>query len=177
MIIENDRLILRKLNKRDLPTLKILRDSPIVYRYEPTYLAERQDTPEKALMLLQQLDLDRDRQCILGVYQKTRPDLLVGLAELYDYKPSGKIISTFADGRGSRSLCVKRVGAAPPHWACAGNCEAHLRVAPQSGGQVPPEQASQPAAAPWGGGEPASTLSVAAAAPTPAAPPSALPAC
>lgn len=93
MIIENDRIILRKLNKRDLPTLKILRDSPIVYRYEPAYLAERQDTPEKALMLLQQMDLDRDRQCILGVYQKTRPDLLVGLAELYDYKPSGKIIS------------------------------------------------------------------------------------
>ena len=35
-------------------------------------------------------------------------------------------MGTFADGRGSRSLGVKRVGAAPPHWACAGNCEAHL---------------------------------------------------
>ena len=49
-------------------------------------------------------------------------------------------------------MCIKRVGAAPPHWACAGSCEAHLRVAPQSGGQVPPEQANQPAAAPRGGG-------------------------
>ena len=67
-------------------------------------------------------------------------------------------IGTFAGGRSSRSLCVKRVGAAPPHWACAGSCEAHLRVAPQSGGQIPPEQASQPAAAPRGGGQPAPTL-------------------
>lgn len=68
-------------------------------------------------------------------------------------------IGTFAGGRSSRSLCIKRVGAAPPHWACAGSCEAHLRVAPQSGGQVPPEQANQPAAAPrGGGGEPAPTL-------------------
>lgn len=39
------------------------------------------------------MDLREDRQCILGIYEKARQDVLVGLAEFYDYKPSGKVIS------------------------------------------------------------------------------------
>ena len=29
----------------------------------------------------------------MGIFEKTDQDVLVGLAELYDYKPSGKVIS------------------------------------------------------------------------------------
>ena len=39
------------------------------------------------------MDLNEDRQCILGVYEKKDLSVLVGLAELYDYKLSGKEIS------------------------------------------------------------------------------------
>ena len=39
------------------------------------------------------MDLYEDRQCILGVYEKTAPAVLVGLAEFYDFKASGKTIS------------------------------------------------------------------------------------
>jgi len=42
---------------------------------------------------IQGLDLWKDRQCILGIFEKSDPDVLVGLAELYDFKPSGKVIS------------------------------------------------------------------------------------
>jgi hypothetical protein len=39
------------------------------------------------------MDLEEHRQCILGVYEKTDPSVLAGLAEFYDFKPSGKVIS------------------------------------------------------------------------------------
>ena len=58
------------------------------------------------------MDLYEDRQCILGVYEKTDPSELVGLAELYDYKPSGKVISIGCRfksdcwGKGLATACI-----------------------------------------------------------------------
>ena len=83
-----------------------------VYRHEPTFLAELQGTPEAALAAIQNMDLYEDRQCILGVYEKTDPSALIGLAEFYDFKPSGKVISlgyrfmSKCWGRGIGSCCV-----------------------------------------------------------------------
>ena len=91
--IENDRLLIRSLEKHDLKGLESLRCDKRVYRYEPTFLSELQGTIEEALEKIQNMNLSRNRQCILGVYEKTAPSVLVGLAELYDFKPSGKIIS------------------------------------------------------------------------------------
>ncbi len=111
--IENDRLIICGLNTQDLEALKSLRCDRQVYRYEPTYLLELQGTPEEALKALQSMDLDEHRQCILGVYEKTEPSRLIGLAELYDYKQSGKVISIgyrFLPaywGRGLATSCVR----------------------------------------------------------------------
>lgn len=93
MIMENDRLIMHNLTDRDLDGLKAMRCAPRIYRYEPTFLAELQGTPEEVLNMLQRMDLYRDRQCILGVYEKQAPDILTGLAEFYDYKTSGNVIS------------------------------------------------------------------------------------
>ena len=70
-----------------------MRDDPRIYLREPTFLTELQGTPEEALAAIRDMDLDRDRQCILGVYDLSRPEELAGLAEFYDYKPSGKVIS------------------------------------------------------------------------------------
>ena len=91
--IENERLLIRGLIDQDLDRLKAMRNDERIYRYEPTFLTELQGSPEEALKSIQEMNLDRDRQCIWGIFEKDDPDKLVGLAELYDYKPSGKVIS------------------------------------------------------------------------------------
>ncbi|MBR2684882.1 MAG: GNAT family N-acetyltransferase [Erysipelotrichaceae bacterium] len=93
IVIENDRLRIRNLQKNDLEALKAMRADSIVYCYEPTFLCERQGSAEEALKELSNMDLMDDRQCILGVFEKGETPVFVGLAELYDYKPSGKVIS------------------------------------------------------------------------------------
>ena len=111
--IENDRLVIRGLEKQDLKGLEAIRCDERVYCYEPTFLTELQGTPEEALEAIRNMDLFEDRQCILGVYEKTSPSVLVGLAELYDFKPSGKVISLgyrFLSGywgKGIASSCVR----------------------------------------------------------------------
>lgn len=93
IFIENDILFIRELSDRDLDGLTAMRNDMRIYRYEPTFLAELSGTPEEALRAIRSMDLHENRQCILGIYEKTDPDVLAGLAELYDYKPSGKAIS------------------------------------------------------------------------------------
>ena len=111
--IENERLLIHSLKQQDLDSLRSMRCDELVYRYEPVFLAELQGSPEEALETLRRMDLYKDRQCVLGVYEKTDPEVLVGLAELYDYKPSGKVISIgyrFRSeywGRGIATSCVE----------------------------------------------------------------------
>ena len=113
MRIENDRLIIRNLEKRDLKGLETLRCDQQVYCYEPTFLMELQGTPEEALETIRHMNLYENRQCILGVYEKAAPSVLVGLAEMYDFKPSGKVISLgyrFLSrywGKGIATSCVR----------------------------------------------------------------------
>ena len=51
MYIENDRLIIRSLEKQDLKGLEALGCDQLVYCYEPTFLMELHGTPEEASML------------------------------------------------------------------------------------------------------------------------------
>ena len=89
-----------------------MRNDRRIYGYEPTFLAERQGTAESAMKAIQDMDFTRDRQCILGIYEMDKPETLIGLAEFYDYKPSGKVISIGYRlrpeywGRGIGSRCV-----------------------------------------------------------------------
>ena len=111
--METDKLLISGLTDRDLAALTAMREDTRIYRYEPTFLAELQGTPEEALKAIQRMNLDEDRQCILGIYEKADPDVLIGLAELYDYKPSGKVISIGCRlrpeywGNGIASGCVR----------------------------------------------------------------------
>ncbi|MBR0087296.1 MAG: GNAT family N-acetyltransferase [Lachnospiraceae bacterium] len=94
--------------------LSELRKDPLVYRYEPAFLSELQGTPEKALENIRQMDLFMDRQCILGVFEKGDPGTLAGLAEFYDYKPSGSVISIgyrFLSKNWGRGLATSCIGA------------------------------------------------------------------
>ena len=111
--IENDRLLIHGLEKKDLNSLISMRCDQLVYRYEPVFLAERQGSPEAALESIRNMDLYKDRHCILGVYEKTDPSVMVGLFEFYDFKPSGKGISLGYRlrseywGRGIASGCIQ----------------------------------------------------------------------
>ncbi len=46
ILIENDRLIIRSLEKQDLKGLEALRRDQQIYRFEPAFLMELQKTPE-----------------------------------------------------------------------------------------------------------------------------------
>lgn len=111
--IENDRLLICSLKEQDLEGLEALRGDHRVYCCEPTFLTELQGTPEEALEEIRKMDLYEDRQCILGVYEKTDPSVLIGLSEFYDFKPSGKVISIgyrFLSkywGRGIATRCIQ----------------------------------------------------------------------
>ena len=91
--IESGRLLICGLDESDLDGLTAMRNDRRIYRFEPSFLAELQGSPDEALRALMSMELDRDRQCILGIYEKLHPGILTGLAELYDYKPTGKVIS------------------------------------------------------------------------------------
>ena len=112
MRIESDRLLLHGLTDTCLNDLEAMRRDPRIYRFEPAFLTELQGTPEEALCVIRSMDLCTDRQCILGVFDKADSCVFVGLAELYDYKPSGKVISIgyrFLPeywGRGIATCCV-----------------------------------------------------------------------
>ena len=113
LYIESDRLVICNLRNEDFGALKAMRCDQRIYRYEPTFLTELQGSPEEALKAIQDMDLNEDRQCVLGVYEKKDLSVLVGLAELYDYKPSGKVISIgyrFLPeywGKGIATACVR----------------------------------------------------------------------
>lgn len=93
MYIENDKLIIRSINKGDAKGIMDLRNDIEVYRYEPSHLIELQGSIDEALASIANMDLYKDRQCILGVFKIDNPNSLIGIAEFYDYKLSGDIIS------------------------------------------------------------------------------------
>ena len=113
LYIETDRLVICSLRTEDLDRLKAMKCDQRIYRYEPKFLTELQGSPEDTLEAIQRMDLNEDRQCVLGVYEKTDLSVMTGLAELYDYKPSGKVISIgyrFLPeywGKGIATACIR----------------------------------------------------------------------
>ena len=93
MWLENERLLLHTLEDEDFERLMEMRQNPQNYRYVPTYLPELLGDPATVVTRLQNMNLEKDRQCVMGIYEKTNPSYLVGLAEFYDYKFHGKVIS------------------------------------------------------------------------------------
>lgn len=91
--IENNELIIRSLNKNDINCLKLMRVDSVIYHFEPTFLIELQGEINAAIDVISNMDLLIDRQIILGIFKKEDPSIFLGLAEFYDYKSSGVIIS------------------------------------------------------------------------------------
>lgn len=86
--LETDRVVLRKITDSDAPALEAMVTNEMVYRYEPTFLFERQYTDMHQMIRELYGEIYETKQnLILGVYLKSE-DELCGLAEFYGYKES-----------------------------------------------------------------------------------------
>ena len=85
--LENDRLIIRKMNEEDAEALAELTSRETVYRTVPEFLYELKYEDKSDVIA------NMDRECfetregiLLGIYMRRRPDHLIGIAEFYNYE-------------------------------------------------------------------------------------------
>lgn len=84
--LEGDRIILRKIDDRDAAALEELTGNPLVYRYLPTFLFEKQyDDAHEMIDRLYHSCYAGKESLILGICLKDG-DRLCGLAEFYGYR-------------------------------------------------------------------------------------------
>lgn len=87
-VIESDQLILRKLTDADAPLIEEMTQSKLIYRYEPTFLFERQYTDKRQMIRDVYGEVFETKQnLILGIHT-IEENQLCGLAEFYGYKES-----------------------------------------------------------------------------------------
>lgn len=85
--LENDKIIIRKIEISDLPALKEISDNENVYKYVPYFLYKKSEKVlETAIRNIGGRDFIKKKQIIAGIYSKDASDKLVGLAEMFDYK-------------------------------------------------------------------------------------------
>ena len=84
--LENEMLILREMKEADAPLLDRLSSDPRVYVYLPTFLYEQKykDPLEVIRKMKQECFLTKD-SILLGIYLKTAPEELAGIAEIYAF--------------------------------------------------------------------------------------------
>ena len=88
-LLEDDLLIIRKMTESDATELQKLATDKDVYKYLPTFLFEQKyPDAKKVISLLDAECFDAKDSIILGVYLKSEPDKLIGLAEIYNYEES-----------------------------------------------------------------------------------------
>ncbi len=84
--IEGDHIVLKQLTRSDADALGDMVRNKKVYRYEPSFLFERQfSDPHDAIRELYRVCYEMKQNLILGIFQKDREDLC-GLGEFYGYK-------------------------------------------------------------------------------------------
>ena len=84
--LENNNIILKKLDLSDSLFLSEFIKNERVYKYLPTFLFEQQyDDMSKMIMALYEECFNIKDSLILGIYTKEQPNLC-GLAEFYGYK-------------------------------------------------------------------------------------------
>ncbi len=85
--LENDKVIIRKMETCDVPALSEISSNDNVYKYIPPFLYKKSDKfLETAIRNLGERDFEKKKLIIAGIYLKDYPNNLVGLAEMFDYK-------------------------------------------------------------------------------------------
>lgn len=86
--LEGTRVLLREIVDTDASAFHELAQSEAVYRYEPTYLYERRyDDARYAIAHLRSECLDTRESVLFAVCLRERPHEMLGIAEIYDYRP------------------------------------------------------------------------------------------
>lgn len=85
--LENDRVIIRKMELNDVAALAEISSNDNVYKFLPPFLYKKSNKAlETAIKNLGGRDFEKKKHIIAGVYLKENPNRLVGLAEMFDYK-------------------------------------------------------------------------------------------
>lgn len=85
-VIESDQLILRKLSDADAPLIEEMTRSKLIYRYEPTFLFERQYADMHRMIMDAYGEIFETKQNLILAVHSIADDQLCGLAEFYGYK-------------------------------------------------------------------------------------------
>ena len=107
--LKGDRLTLHGLTQKDAAALQELVDSPVVYRYLPTFLFEKRYEDVRTV-IARLYDECWKESIILGVFRK---DEFCGLAEMYGYRdPLHKISVGFrlSDHSWGKGIATEAVG-------------------------------------------------------------------
>lgn len=85
--LENDKVIIRKMELNDVVALSEISNNENIYKYIPRFLYKKSNKVlETAIKNLGGKDFEKKKYIIAGVYLKDNPNRLVGLAEMFDYK-------------------------------------------------------------------------------------------
>lgn len=85
--LEDEGIIIRKIEISDLPALAEIGNNENVYKYVPYFLYKKSNKVlETAIRNIGGRDFLKKKQIIAGIYSKDDSSKLVGLAEMFDYK-------------------------------------------------------------------------------------------
>lgn len=85
--LENDRLTIKKMTESDIDMLMEITENSNVYRYIPYFLYKKsKGNLLTAIRNLGERDFDKKKMIIAGIYEVKKPDKLIGLAEMFEYK-------------------------------------------------------------------------------------------
>lgn len=92
--LENEKVIIKKMEISDVPALAEISNNEHVYKYISPFLYKKSDKVlETAIKNIGQRDFDKKKMIIAGIYLKDNPGKLVGLAEMFDYKKRDNTIT------------------------------------------------------------------------------------
>ncbi|WP_041139973.1 GNAT family N-acetyltransferase [Beduini massiliensis] len=85
--LENDKVIIRKMELNDVAALSEISHNDHVYKYIPPFLYKKSNKVlETAIKNLGGRDFEKKKYIIAGIYLKDNPNRLIGLAEMFDYQ-------------------------------------------------------------------------------------------
>lgn len=92
--LENNKIIIRKMDTNDIVALSQISNNKNVYKYLSPFLQNKSEKFLKtAIENLGRRDFEKRKMIIAGIYLKSNPDRLVGLAEMFDYKKKERKIT------------------------------------------------------------------------------------
>ena len=85
--LENEKIIIRKMELNDVAALSEISNNDKVYKYISPFLHKKSNKAlETAIKNLGGKEFEKKKYIIAGIYLKDNPNRLVGLAEMFDYK-------------------------------------------------------------------------------------------